>query len=155
MFVATAVVLLSLFAGQTRPAFWVLAIVIDLALSTTWWTHGLPYGDVFTAGCDFTLCVLIYIFAANLYERWVFILYQCSMLVSIIDLGASIWAPGWLDHDTYSSALEVINYLAFVILGGVSGFAFNNRFDSRAFSAWPRFLGYRGLGQSAQRETER
>lgn len=133
---ATAVLLLSLFAGQVRGAAWVLAIVLDLAASTSWWTHGLPQADLFTAGCDFAVCILIYLFAAHRWELWLFRLYMVSVLVSIIDLAANIWAPGWLDHDTYSIALEVINYAAFMTIGGTAGYAFNDRFDVRAFAEW-------------------
>lgn len=148
LLVAVAVLLIALFSGQIRAGFWIVAIVLDLAVSTNWWTHGLPNGDVFTAGCDFALCIMIYVFAADQWERWLFRLYTLSFLISTIDLGASIWAPEWIDHDTYSIALEAVNYAAFLLIGGVSGFAFNDHFDHSAFDPWIRLFVSRGLGRS-------
>lgn len=148
LLVAAATLLLALFAGQVRGALWVLAIVLDLAMSTAWWVHDLPYGDVFTAGCDFAICILIYLFAGFRWELWLFRLYTASVLISLIDLAASIWAPVWIDHDTYSIGLEIINYSAFILIGGVSAFAFNSRFNVRAFDHWSGVLSARSLVRS-------
>lgn len=133
---ATAVILLSLFAGNIRGSTWVALIAIDLVVTTAWWRAGLPYGDAFTAVFDFSICAAIYFFGRHRWELYVFLIFQCSMLVSIIDLAAMIWAPGWIDHDVYSSVLEILNYLAFITTGTVSGFIFANRSDVSALRAW-------------------
>lgn len=136
LLVATAVLVLSILAGNHRGAAWVVAIVADLMLSTAYWRADLPYGDVVTALCDFTVCVMVYCLGRYRWELHLFLLYQFSMLVSVIDLGAMIWAPAWIDHDTYSSVLEVVNYIAFFMIGGVSSFAFSDRLDVAVFRPW-------------------
>lgn len=121
--VGTAVLLLSLFAKNTRGAFWVAAILVDLVLSTAYWRSGLPYADVTTALCDSAICVLVYLFGMHRWELWVFLLFLSSFVVSMVDLGVSIRTPGGMDHDTYSSMLEAINYVSFLLVGGISGLA--------------------------------
>lgn len=141
---ASAVFALALASMNWRGALWIAAIVVDLYASTLWWTNDLPFGDVATAACDFTLCVLIYFLARYIWELWLFLLFQLSVLVSIVDLASGIAAPGWLGHDTYSTALELINYLAFIVVGSVSGFAIANRFNALAFRPWRRVLPFSG-----------
>lgn len=136
LLVAAAVLLLSLAASNYRGAGWVVAISIDLVVSTAYWRADLPYADAFTAVCDFSVCAAIYCFGRYRWELQTFLLYQLSMLVSIVDFGAAIWAPGWIDHDSYSSVLEAINYIAFILVGGVSSFALAARFDVSLYRPW-------------------
>lgn len=136
LLLGTAVMLLSLSAANYRGMIWVAVILVDLMLSTAYWVDDLPYADAFTAGCDFTVCVLVYVFGRHWFELWIMLLFQFSMLVSIVDLAAMIWAPGWIDHDTYSSMLEAVNYVALLMIGGVSGYAFSDRWDIPAFRVW-------------------
>lgn len=119
----TAAMLLSLLAGHKRGALWIAAIMIDLVVSTAYWRADLPYGDVFTAVCDFSVCVLIFLFGRWRWELRLYLLMQFSVLISICDFAASLWSPGWIDHDTYSSMLEAVNYLAFIGVGGIGAFA--------------------------------
>lgn len=123
LFAAGAVMLLSLFAGNPRGALWCAAIVIDLVVSTAYWRSGQPYADVFTVACDFSVCVFIYFLGRWHWELGLFVICQAALLTSICDFAASLWAPGWIDHDTYSSVLELLNYLSFLLVGGVSGLA--------------------------------
>lgn len=123
LFAAGGVMLLSLFASNPRGALWCAAIVIDLVVSTAYWRSGQPYADVFTGLCDFSVCIFIYFLGRWRWELGLFLLFQLSLLTSICDFAASLWAPGWIDHDTYSSVLESINYLSFLLVGGVSGLA--------------------------------
>ena len=123
LIVGGAVLLLSLGARNWRGAVWVAAIMADLIISTAYWRANLPYGDVFTGACDFSVCLSIFTFGRWRWELGLFLLYQFSLLISIIDLGAAIWSPGWIDHDTYSSLLEAVNYIGFLGVGGISGLA--------------------------------
>lgn len=136
---AGVVILLSLWASNGRGAVWICAILLDMMLSTWAWTSGHPYAAVITAACDFTLCIAIYQFGRNRWEQWLFLLYQFSMLTSIFAHAASIFAPGWMDHDTYSSILEAVNYSAFLLIGTISGIHIaSDREDILALRPWRR-----------------
>lgn len=136
---ALIVVGLSLWARNNRGAAWIVAICVNLAISTAAWVNGVPYSAAIVAALDFSLCVLIYQFGRNRWERWMFLLYQFSMLVSILYLGALTWAPGYVDHDLYSTLLEAVNYSAFLLIATISGIriASHDR-DRAAFRPWRR-----------------
>ncbi|TXH09165.1 MAG: hypothetical protein E6R03_17145 [Hyphomicrobiaceae bacterium] len=123
-----------------RGAGWVLAISLNLVLSTAVWTNGLPYPAAIVAIIDCLLFVAIFQLGRNVWEKWLFILYQGSMLVSIIRLAMDIWAPGEANHALYSSLLEICNYAAFLVIGSISGIkATSNDFRARlAFTPWRR-----------------
>lgn len=136
---ALIVVGLSMWAGNVRGAAWIAAIVVNLVISTAAWTNGAPYAAAIVAALDFSLCVLLYQFGRNRWEQWMFLLYQFSMLVGILYLGAVTWAPGYVDHDLYSTLLEAVNYSAFLLIATISGIQVSSHDRNRAaFRAWSR-----------------
>lgn len=141
LFAASLVVLLSMVVGNRRGAGWVLAITINMAISTAAWVGDMPYAAAIVATLDFALCVLIYQLGRNKWENWLFLLYQGSMLVSVLRLAMDIWAPGYVSHDLYSSLLEGVNYCAFLLIATISGIQIGSSNDYRgrlAFSPWRR-----------------
>jgi hypothetical protein len=137
--VAAFVLALSIAAGNRRGALWVVAIVVNLMLSTAAWVVHVPYAAAVVAVLDFSLCVLIYQFGRNRWEQWMFLLYQFSMLVSILYLATMVWAPGYVDHDLYSTILEGVNYFSFLLIGTISGIQITSHDRDRfAFRTWPR-----------------
>lgn len=154
LFVGMIAGFLCLVGRNRRAAVWVSAIMVDLVLSTAWWRAGLPFGDVFTGACDFSVCIAIFIFGRWRWELRLYILFQFSVLISLCDFAASIWSPEWIEHDVYSSFLELVNYLAFISLGGIGAFALASG-SVPPYRVWNRvllpFLPLRGKGQKAPR----
>lgn len=143
--VAIGVFLLSIIGGNIRGAAWITAICFDVVLSDAYSTSGLPYPEAAMAVLDFSVCIAIWFFAAKRWELWLFVLLQFSMLVSIVDLGAGIISPGWIDRELYLLVLELINYAVLLLIGGVSGFAIAGRIGGGAFAPWSRVLSFSGL----------
>lgn len=138
LFAAAGVLILALLANNYRGAGWIVALTIDLMVSTASWKAGYPYAAAVTGSADFLLCIAIYCFAMHRWEMWVFLLYQFSMLVSIVYLGTQIWGGGLvIDHDAYSSVLEAVNYSALLIIAITSGMSLaSTHRDSAAFRPW-------------------
>jgi|ERR1700749_2953508 len=137
---ATAVLLLSVVAGNVRGVLWIIAVMLDAVLSDAYGKTGLPYPEVIMAALDFTVCIAIWLGAANKWELWLFSLMQFSMLVSILDLAAGIVVPDWIDRETYLLVLEIINYAVLFLIGGVSSFAISGRIGGAAFRPWHRLF---------------
>lgn len=143
---ATAVFLLSLLGGNIRGIVWIVVLVLDAVASDAYKDAGLPFPDAVMATADFTMCVALYYIAAHRWELWLFVLMQFSMLVSIVYLAGTIIAgPDWIDVTDYLSVLELINYAAIILIGGVTGFVVSGHFNGTAFAPWRRVLPFSGL----------
>lgn len=136
LMVGAAALFVALLCRDNRSMLWVLAISLDLVVSTAWWRAELPYPDAFTAVCDFSVCIALYLIGRYRWELWLFLIYQFSMLVSIVDFAMSIGRAGLVDHDIYSSVLEACNYGAFLLIGGTAGLAADGRFNLSTRLPW-------------------
>ena len=114
IYAAMATVLISL--RNSRGVAWVFLITADLIASTAYWKAGYPYGEVFTAACDATICLGIYFAGKFRWEMWLYRLYLASFGWSLVYLATR----AFVDQDTYASGLEVINWVAFLSIGGIS-----------------------------------
>lgn len=142
---ATAVLLLSLTASSYRGAWWIVVIMSDAVISDVYVGTGFPVPDAFMATCDLSVCAVLYYLAAHRWEVWLLLVMQTSMLVSLLHLGASIAAPDWIDQEDYLLVLEIINYAAIILIGGVSGFVIARRQTGAAFAARSRVLPFSGI----------
>lgn len=103
-----------------RGVAWVAAITADLIASTAYWRADLPYAEVFTAMCDASICFGIYFIGRYRWEMWVWRLYQVSLLISFLYLGVHVFGLSSVSQDDYSSLLEIVNWIAFLSIGGIS-----------------------------------
>lgn len=136
LMVGTACFVLSLVAGNQRGMVWIAAICCDLIVSTWYWRAGLPFADAVTGTLDFSVCAAIYCFGRHQWELHIWLLFQLSMLASIADAGSVLFAGAGIDHDAYSAVLELINYLAFILIGGVSSYALAGRRNIGLYRPW-------------------
>ncbi len=134
---AIAIVLISL--RNSRGVAWVFMITADLIASTAYWKAGYPYGEVFTAACDATICLGIYFAGKFRWEMWLYRLYLASLGWSLVYLAVRAITLDLVSQDTYASGLEFINWIAFLSIGGISASQLAGRRDVLGlFGNWRR-----------------
>ncbi len=140
---AFACAIYSLAAHNHRGAGWVCVIIANVLVSNAYRGTAHPYPDALMAGLDFAVCAGIYYVATNRWALWLFLVMQLSMLISLLHLGAGVLAhTAWPDDEIYLLALELCNYAAVLLVGGVSGYAHVGRRDIAAFGPWRRFRSF-------------
>ncbi len=140
LMVALAALVFSIFAQNNRGGAWVAAIVAVMLMSNAYVYAGHPYPEVFMAAGDFLVCLAIYFVAAHRWELWLFLVVQFSMLASVLHLGVAIFVPTADFSEIYMLTLELANYAAVLLIGGISGYVHARRFGVAAFDHWRRVL---------------
>lgn len=113
----------------------VVAIACDV-----FYAYNLPYPAAFTLACDALMCLTIHWFAREKWETGLFLIFQLSVLISLLKLASVIDG-----EDTYRLALELVNWAALfmiagtAILGGAGGRIFHNSWNSNVWRAY-RYL---------------
>ena len=152
---AMATVLVSL--RNPRGVAWVLLITADLIATTAYWKSGQFYGEVITGGFDIGVAFSIYALGLFRWEMWLCRLYLTSFLVSLLYLGLHGLSISFIDQDTYSSGLELINWMAFLSIGGVSAFQLFGTKDvldhAYVFRPWRRRLSFLVIPPFREAET--
>jgi len=138
LMVAGAAAMAAVLASNWRGLLWLILLCADMLVTGAYWRAGLPFADFITAMFDLAVTFVVYRYGRWRWEMWLWVMYQFSALVSIADLATSTLAPNRVSRDVYSVPLEVVNYLAFTLIGGVSGFAFRGRLDISAYRSWGR-----------------
>lgn len=142
LLVASGILMLSAFARNVRGVIWVTAIMADVVLSDVYVQYGYPISDGFMACADLLVCGALYYVAAHRWELWLWMTMLASAAISIFHLGVSIDSPGLFGMEDYLTALEACNYVAILIIGGVSGFVFADRQGGVAFRPWRRIAAF-------------
>lgn len=112
---AALVALFCIWRGQWRGALWIAAGTASFTLSTWYGRQTLPYPEAVTALCDAAICFAIYFSARERWERFLFLIFQGSVLVSL-SYFAGLIGPHW----AYIVGLEIINWLALSLIGGTA-----------------------------------
>lgn len=105
-----------------RAHLWILAGAAAFVLSTGWQRLGLPYHAAFTLACDSAVCLGIYFFGRERWEIGLFRIFQVSVLTSLVFLAGPISLFGatlLLSHTVYVIFLEMWNWIALLLIGGV------------------------------------
>lgn len=112
--------------GDRRSLAWIFAGSMSFLISVAYARMVWPYPTAITALCDVVFCLLIYRFRRERWEKYLFLLFQGSVLVSMAYL-AGVIGPHW----AYVAALEGINWAALVLIGGtrIAGLLKNARVD--------------------------
>lgn len=130
------------FASRKLPHAW-LWISLGAANSVAcniFYAYNLPYPAAFTLACDALMCLTIHWFAKERWELGLFLIYQFSVLISILRLASFIDG-----EDTYRLTLELINWAALfmiagtAILGGAGGYVIRSAWRSYFLGAY-RYL---------------
>lgn len=110
---AAIVALFCILARRWRGLVWIGAGIASFTVSTWYGRQDLPFPSAVTALCDVMVCFAIYLAADEKWERYVFRLFQLSVLASIA------YFAGWIGpHSAYVLSLEIINWLALCVIGG-------------------------------------
>jgi hypothetical protein len=88
----------------------VVAVACDI-----FYAYNLPYPAAFTLACDALICLTIHWFAKEKWETGLFLIFQFSVLVSLLRLASVIDG-----EDTYRLALELCNWAALFMIAGTA-----------------------------------
>lgn len=118
---------------QPRALLWIATGATSFIVSTGYARLNLFYPEAITALCDASVCFLLYFVARARWERYLFLLFQGSVLVSTAYL-AGIIGP----HSAYIAALEGLNWLALLVIGGTSALSWVPRHGPSGRHHWAR-----------------
>lgn len=125
--------------GSSRSLAWVGVIALNYFTCGLYWRLGAPAPVVFTGVTDFAMLVLVFIFARYLWEAWLFVLYQVSLLAGVVYL---IMGTGDDFYLPYSLTLEAVTTAALWLIGGTSAWQRAGINDVAAFKPWRTVLGF-------------
>lgn len=128
--------------ANLRGLAWLLALVAGYFVSGFYWRTGAPNGELVAGLCDAAVCGAIFVLGRYRWELWLWLLSQFSLLVNILYLVSNLSGARAIDHEVYSIALETLNALAFLLIGGVSAFQKTGMTDGIAFRPWVSILGF-------------
>jgi hypothetical protein len=119
---------------------WVFLGTVNAVACDLFYAYNLPYPAAFTLACDALMCLTIHWFARERWELGLFIIFQFSVLISVLRLWSVIDG-----EDTYRLALELCNWAALLmiagtaILGGAGGHVLRNAWSGYVRGAY-RYL---------------
>lgn len=128
--------------GNWRAIGWLAAVTLDLVLTVLWWNSGLPHAEVFAGTADAAVCLGIYFFGRWRWEMWVWRLMQAQVLVNVMFLASNLYVVPRIDHDTYASILEALNWIAILSIGGMAVLQRIGYDLGRARAPWAGFRGF-------------
>lgn len=105
-----------------RAHLWIFAGAAAFVAATAWQRAGLPYHAAFTLSCDSCVCLAIYFLGRERWEIGLFRIFQVSVLTSLVFLAGPITLFGstlLLSHGVYVIFLELWNWAALLLIGGV------------------------------------
>lgn len=132
-----------LWLGLGQLVFWTNILYWDLSL---------PLPMLFVAICDASIVYAIYVYGKEKWEEWVMLIFVGSILTSFAAQAMVIINEGFNIY-SYSWALYILNWIAVIIVGTMSGFkkAGYGR-DFVPLADWSTFLGRERI---VERKTKR
>lgn len=103
-----------------RAWLWIGLGAANFAVTAIYEKYGFPMPPFLTAMCDATMCLIIYRFAEQRWEIWLFRLFQGSVLAGICYFFMAYVMGNTAGHLTYVVVLEIINWLALITIGGTA-----------------------------------
>lgn len=137
--IAGAVMLLSL--NNPRGIGWISMITGAYFVSGWNWRSSDLSPELFAGLLDATIIILVLFLARYVWEMWVGLVALACMFVNIIYLVNNLSGAGVISHEIYSIALEALNLIALLTIGGVSAFKQKGLASGIAFHPWVSFLG--------------
>lgn len=102
-----------------RALLWIFAAAVDYTVSVVYWRTGLPYAEFVAGMCDATVALSLYFLAHERWELVVYRLFQISLAVNIFFLAGNLGILPMVSQDTYATILEILNWLALLLIGGI------------------------------------
>ncbi|MUO85561.1 hypothetical protein [Agrobacterium vitis] len=124
-----------------RAWIWICAGVASFALSTWWARSGFEFPPAFTLLCDATVSLSIYFFGRERWEDRLADIFRLSVFVSLVYLTGPITVFGLtieFSHYAYVTLLELINWLALILIGGTAVMDRVNGYENGFGHLWSR-----------------
>jgi len=138
LLIAGAVVLLSI--TNRRGILWVAAFAVAYFASGIYWRLGGGVPELVAGLYDAAIVVLVLVLARQLWELWVGAAAFLCLAVNFIYLINNLSGISIINHEVYSIALELLNLIALLTIGGVSAFVQKGSTDGIAFHPRVSFL---------------
>lgn len=122
--------------GYSRALWWLATGAFCYVAGVLYWNLGGVWPEVVVGVLDAAVCVFIYFRALYKWELVVFILFWLAVTIGLVH---SIGMSAAYDH---AVALEVINYMLILWVGGVSAFERQGFMDGWAFNPWRSVFGF-------------
>lgn len=98
-----------------RAWLWILALMADFIATSLFWDYGNhAFHPLFTLACDASVCLACHVYAQEKWELGFFLAFLSSVFISLLKLSGLI--PNSV---IYASFLEVFNYCALILIGGM------------------------------------
>jgi hypothetical protein len=121
-----------------RSVFWISLGALSFIASTAWARYDFPMEPFFTAVCDAAVCLAIFFLAQLKWELMLFRLFQASVLISLTYYGLTVFWPSVASHYVYVTLLEIINWLALLLIFGTGIIQSAGVHGDAAISGWDR-----------------
>lgn len=112
--VAAVVAIVSALAGNWRGVMWIAAGAAVFVVTAAYDVRGGEHHALVTGFFDGALCLAVYFFGRRRWEMWLWRIFQCSVLISILHAFDAVGGPYW-----YVVWLELCNYAALIWIGGI------------------------------------
>lgn len=131
-----------------RAWLWIALGAASYTISVIYWRHVPPlgYAEGVAGACDAVVCLSIYFMAKERWEKFLYVLFATSVAVNFLYLGGNIYVGTWafgfpmyiphVDHEVYSSLLEVLNALVLLLIGGMGLGRRIGATDARSHRPW-------------------
>lgn len=96
-----------------RAVFWLSLGALSYVSSAMWHNAGLPYGTFYGAATNLLICYGLWIYADQRWEMRLWNLFHLMLMVDILYMTGAI-----ADHLIFAEALELINFLAMLLISG-------------------------------------
>lgn len=115
-----AIVAAIISSNLPRAWLWIMCAAFSFIASTAYYRLGYPYYPIATLIFDGCVCLAIYSRCSERWEEILFRLFQASTLVSLIYAYLLFFSQTpEQNHTLYVALLEIINWLALALVGGV------------------------------------
>lgn len=132
-----------------RGLMWIGIGAVSYITATLAWRWNLPRADAITALGDAGVCIAIYFVGKYRWEMWIWRLFQISVAISIIYLASRLGITSRIDHELYAIALEAVNWLVLLSIGGPVAFQWLARLIGAALQRMG--ISSHGMARSASR----
>lgn len=133
----------ALFARENkRGLLWLALLLFSYILSSTFWRSGWSEAEIVAGVCDAFICFSIFLLGREIWELWLWRIFQASLLVNIMYLASNVFDMGFISHEAYSITLEALNWLAILFVGTISAMMSKGLTNGRAFLPWISVFGF-------------
>ncbi len=120
LFIGAIIVALISWHRNRRGVLWIGVAALSYINATIAWRMELPYAEAITGLGDAAVCLAVYFFGRQMWELWVWRLFQTSVAVSMLYLAGHLGIFANIPHEIYSILLEAANWMLLLLIGSMS-----------------------------------